>query len=169
MKGRQMKKLAILAAALGSVALGTGVSEAANTSGTFNVNITLTSTCTLGTVNAITFPNYTSGGAQVTANGGLAGGTFNVTCTNSFPYTFGLQTGNGAAVPPGASTINVTDNAVNLNYTLGLSAAGGTGNGSAQSYFVSGTIGAGQSGTCATASCTNAASTNAVQTLILNY
>lgn len=161
----QMKKLAVAVAALGAVALGSSVAEAANTSGTFNVNITLTSTCTLGTVSAVNFA-YTSaqGGAQAGTGGG-----FNVTCTNSFPYTFGLQAGNGAAVPPGASTIAVTDNAVNLNYSLGLSAAGGTGNGSAQAYNVTGTMGANQSGTCATASCTNAAATNAVQTLILNY
>jgi hypothetical protein len=58
---------------------------------------------------------------------------------------------------------------VNLSYTLGLSAAGGTGSGVAQAFNVTGTMGANQSGTCATASCTNAASTNAVQTLILNY
>jgi spore coat protein U-like protein len=160
-----MKKLAILVAALGAVTLGTGVSEAANTSGTFNVNIGLTSTCTLGTVTAVAFA-YTSaqGAAQAATGGG-----FNVTCTNSFPYTFGLQAGNGAAVPPGAATIPVTDNAVNLSYTRGLSAAGGTGSGVAQAFNVTGTMGANQSGTCATASCTNAASTNAVQTLILNY
>lgn len=165
MKMHQMKKLAALVAVLGAASLGTGVSEAANTSGTFNVNITLTSTCTLGTVSAVAFA-YTSaqGGAQAGTGGG-----FNVTCTTSFPYTFGLQAGNGAPVPPGVATIGVTDNAVNLNYSLGLSAAGGTGNGAAQAYNVTGTMAANQSGTCATASCTNAASTNAIQTLILNY
>jgi spore coat protein U-like protein len=164
MKKYHMKKLAILVAALGAVGLGSGVSEAANTSGTFNVNITLTSTCTLGAVSAVNFA-YTSLGAAQSATGG----GFNVTCTNSFPYTFGLQAGNGPAVPPGSATINVTDNGVNLNYSLGTSAAGGTGNGSAQAYSVTGTMGAGQSGTCTGATCTNAAATNAVQTLILNY
>ncbi len=165
MKMHRMKKLAIAIAALGAVALGSGIAEAASTSGTFNVNITLTSTCTLGSVTPVAFA-YTSlqGGAQTATGGG-----FNVTCTNSFPYTFGLQAGSGAATPPGTATIAVTDNAVNLAYTLGTSAAGGTGNGAAQSYSVTGTMGANQSGTCATASCTNAAATNKVQTLILNY
>jgi spore coat protein U-like protein len=160
-----MKKIAALVAVLGAATLVTGVSEAANTSNTFNVNITLTSTCTLGAVTALDFA-YTSaqGGAQAGTGGG-----FNVTCTNSFPYTFGLQAGNGAAVPPGSATINVTDNAVNLNYTLSTSAAGGSGNGAAQAYTVNGTMGANQSGTCAGASCTNGASTNHIHTLILNY
>ena len=82
---------------------------------------------------------------------------------------FGLQTGSGAASPPGAATVTVTDNAVNLQYVVGTSAAGGTGSGAAQSYNVTGTMAAGQPGTCATASCTNAAATNKTQTLILNF
>src|SRR5262245_57975218 len=160
-----MKKLAVAVAALGAVAMGSGVAQAANTSGTFNVSITLTSTCTLGTVGAVNFA-YTSaqGGAQAGT-----GGAFNVTCTNSLPYTFGLFAGATGATPPGTSTINVTDSQVALNYTLGLSAAGANGNGTPQGYNVTGTMGANQSGTCASATCTNSTSTNAVQTLILNY
>jgi hypothetical protein len=92
-----------------------------------------------------------------------------VSCTTSLPYTFGLQSGNGAATPPGAATIAVTDNAVNLSYSLGLSAAGGTGNGAAQPFNVTGSMAASQSGTCAVASCTNAAATNKTHTLIVNY
>lgn len=164
-----MKKLAVVVAALGSVAIGSGVAEAANTSGTFNVSITLTSACTLGAVSPVAFA-YTS------LQGGVSnatGGGFNVTCTNTLPYTFGLQAGNGAAVPPGTATINVTDNGVNLAYQLNLSAAGGTGNGSAQSFTVGGTMAASQAGNCALASCTNTAgatlSTNNIQTLIVNY
>jgi spore coat protein U-like protein len=164
MKTHRMKKLAVMVAALGAVALGTPMAQAANTSGTFQVNITLTSSCTLGSVTAVAFA-YTSLGALANATGG----NFNVTCTNTLPYTFGLQAGSGAASPPGSSTITVTDNAVNLQYQLGTSAAGGTGNGLAQAYTVNGTIAAAQSGTCAGASCTNAAATNKVQTLIVNY
>ena len=103
MRKHDVKKLAILVAALGMVGLGSGVSEAANTSGTLNVNITLTSTCTLGAVSPVAF-TYTSLGGAATATGG----GFSVTCTNSFPYTFGLQAGSGAAVPPGAATISVS-------------------------------------------------------------
>ncbi|HKW39528.1 MAG TPA: spore coat protein U domain-containing protein [Burkholderiales bacterium] len=169
MRRHQVRKLAVAVAALGAVALGAGVAEAANTSGTFNVNITLTSACQLGAVTPVAFA-YTSGQAAVS---NATGGGFSVSCTNTLPYTFGLQAGNGAATPPGTATINVTDNGVNLAYQLNLSAAGGTGNGASQAYSVGGTMAGAQAGTCALASCTNTAgataSTNNVQTLIVNY
>ena len=155
----------IIAASLVAAALGAGNAQAGSTSGQFNVSITLTSACTLGAVTPVAFAYTSLQGSAATATGG----GFSVTCTNSLPYTFGLQAGSGAATPPGASTVSVTDNAVNLGYNLGLSAAGGTGNGSAQSYSVTGTMAASQAGTCATASCTNGAATNKTQTLIVNY
>ena len=158
-----MKKL--MASLLVAGALGVAPSEAANTSGQFNVNVTLNSTCSLSAVTAVDF-TYTS--LQGAVQNGTAGG-YTVTCTNSLPYTFGLQAGTGAATPPGAATITVTDNAVNLQYVLGTSAAGGTGNGAAQAYNITGTMAGSQSGTCGVASCTNAAATNKTQTLILNF
>jgi len=159
------KKLALAVAALGALALGTDVAQAAAGSQQFNVSINLTSTCTLGAVTPVAF-SYTSlqGGSQAGT-----GGNFSVTCTNTLPYTFGLQAGTAAATPPGTATINVTDSAVNLNYTLGTNATGANGNGAAQNFNVTGTMGANQSGTCGTGSCTNGAATNAIQTLILNY
>ncbi len=155
----------ILTATAIAAALAAGNAQAGNTSGTFNVNVTLTSACTLSAVTNLAF-TYTSlqGGVS-----NAAGGGFSVSCTTSLPYTFGLQAGNGAATPPGAATLLVTDNAVNLDYTLGLSAAGGTGNGLAQNYSVTGAMAASQAGTCAAASCTNAAATNKTHTLIVNY
>jgi spore coat protein U-like protein len=158
-----MKRL--IAAGLVAAALASGNTQAGSTSGQFNVNVTLTSACTMSAVSDLAFA-YTSlqaGAATAT------GGGFSVTCTDSLPYTFGLQSGSGAATPPGAATISVTDNAVNLGYTLGLSAAGGTGNGAVQSYSVTGTMAGNQAGTCTAASCTNAAATNKTQTLIVNY
>jgi spore coat protein U-like protein len=155
----------IIAASLVAAALGASNAQAGNTSGQFNVSITLTSACTLGAVTPVAFAYTSLQGSAATATGG----GFSVTCTTSLPYTFGLQAGSGAATPPGASTVSVTDNAVNLGYSLGLSAAGGTGNGSAQSYSVTGTMASLQAGTCATASCTNGAATNKTQTLIVNY
>jgi spore coat protein U-like protein len=119
-------------------------------------------------LSAITAVAFTYTSLQGAVQNGTAGG-YTVTCTNSLPYTFGLQAGTGAATPPGAATITVTDNAVNLQYVLGTSAAGGTGNGAAQSYNITGTMAANQSGTCGVASCTNAAATNKTQTLILNF
>ena len=102
----------IIAATAVAAALAAGNAQAGSTSGTFNVNVTLTSSCTLAAV---------------------------------------------------------TDNAVNLNYSLGLSAVGGTGNGLAQPFSVTGTMAGSQAGTCAVASCTNAAATNKTHTLIVNY
>jgi spore coat protein U-like protein len=158
-----MKK--IIAATAVAAALAASNAQAGSTSGTFNVNVTLTAACTLGAVTdlAFTYTSLQAGPANAT------GGGFSVNCTNSLPYTFGLQSGNGAATPPGAATISVTDDAVNLGYSLGLSAAGGTGNGNPQAYSVTGTMNGGQAGTCAAASCTNAAATNRTHTLIVNY
>jgi spore coat protein U-like protein len=158
-----MKK--ILTASAIAAALAAGNAQAGSTSGTFNVNVTLTSACTLGAVTDLAFA-YTS--LQAGPANAIGGG-FSVSCTNSLPYTFGLQSGNGAATPPGAATISVTDNAVNLGYSLGLSAAGGTGDGNPQAYNVTGTMNGGQAGTCGVASCTNAAATNRTHTLIVNY
>jgi spore coat protein U-like protein len=155
----------ILTATAIAAALSAGNAQAGSTSGTFNVNVTLTSACTLSAVTNVAFA-YTS--LQVGAAAATGGG-FSVSCTNTLPYTFGLQSGNGAATPPGAASISILDDAVNLNYSLGLSAAGGTGNGAAQAFSVTGTMAGNQAGTCAAASCTNGAATNKIHTLIVNY
>ena len=139
---------------------------AQSTSGQFDVNITLTAGCSLSAITAVDFA-YTSfqGGVANATNGG-----FNVTCTTSLPYTFGLQAGAGAATPPGAATIGpINDDAVNLAYSLALSAAGGVGNGAAQGYSITGTMAAGQAGTCAASPCNNGTATNNTHTLIVNY
>src|SRR5258708_26813365 len=119
----KLKKL-ILATALGAAGMGFGSAQAANTSGTFTVNITLTSVCTLSAIANVAFA-YTS--FQVGAQP-ATGGNFTVTCTSTLPYTFGLQAGNGAAVPPGTATLApITDNSGgNLAYPLRLAAAGCT-------------------------------------------
>lgn len=147
-----MKKLALIAM-LGLVGLSSGTATAGTATGNFNVNITLTSVCQLTGPADLNF-SYTS--FQAGASTGT-GGAFSVQCTNSLPYTIALD------------QTNVTDDAVNLAYSLGLSAAGGTGNGAAQSFSVTGTMAGAQAGTCATASCTNAAATNKTRTLTITY
>jgi spore coat protein U-like protein len=161
-----MKRL-ILAAAVSVAALVAPAAQAQTfTSGQFTVAITLNSTCALSAVTDVSF-TYTSN-QGVAANS--AGGNFNVTCTNNLPYTFYLQAGTAAPVPPfSVTTINVTDALLNLNYDLQLSAAGGSGNGGAQPYSVTGTIGPGQPGTCGGATCTNALSGNRIHTLIVDF
>ncbi len=143
---KQLIKL-ILVAAFGIASLVTAPVQAANDSATVNVTVSLTSKCVFGAVTALAF-TYTSFGAL--ANG--TGGSFNMKCTNTMPYKIGFS---NAATP--AATLAVTDTATNLAYTLGVSAATGTGSGIDQAYSVTGTMAAGQAGTCLTAACTNGA------------
>ena len=90
-----LKIKALVAAAMLAGAM-TGTAHAAITSGTFQVDINLTSACSVSTINNVAFA-YTSFQAGVS---NATGGGFTVTCTNSLPYTFGLQTGSGAPTPP---------------------------------------------------------------------
>ena len=117
---------------------------------TFTVSILTPSTCTTTTPGNVFFA-YASFQASVQA---ATGGAFSVTCTNTLPYTFTITQNNLSLL--------------GLNYTLGTSAAGGTGNGGTQSYSVTGSMAASQSGTCASAGgICNA--TNATNTLTVNY
>lgn len=157
MKSFKMTKLALSSIAAVTMLAATVPSAQAltATSGNFNVNISLTPSCSVSTPAAINL-TYTS--FQGTAATGSSG--FTVTCTNTLPYT------------PSVSGAATTDDAVNLAYTLGFTApvGGGTGNGAAQAYTVDASIASGQSGTCsATAGCTNAAATNQVHTLTITY
>lgn len=65
---------------------------------------------------------------------------FTVDCTRGTSYTLALS--------PTSGTL------LGLNYTLALSGAGATGDGFAQPYTVTGSIAAGQAGTCSTGTCT---------------
>lgn len=148
-----MKK-SILALALLSSAFVTAPTHAATATATFNVNITLTSKCIVDTSSAAVNFTYTS--FQTTA-ATSTGGAVAVSCTNSLPYTLSL------------SNTSATDDALNLAYTLALSAGSGTGNGAAQAFTVTGTMAAGQAGTCSSATCVNTAATNKTKTLTVTY
>ena len=154
-----MKKL-LIAAAIGAAGLaGTGA-QAATTSGSFDVNITLTSACTLGTITAIDFA-YISG--QVAAQPATGGG-FNITCTNTLPYSFAIE--QPLATP---AVFPALDNSgINLTYSL-TPPANGSGNGAAQPLTITGSMAGGQAGTCAAASCTNATATNKTYFLVVTY
>lgn len=160
-----LKMKALAAAALFAAGM-SGSSYAASTSGTVAVDITLTSACTVSAITNVAFA-YTSFQGVIQNS---TGGGFTVTCTNTLPYTFGLQAGVLAPVPPGAASINVTDSVVNLAYTLNAP-AGAVGNAAAQNHTVAGTMAASQSGDCATLGgiCTNAGATNRIHTLIVNW
>ena len=90
----------------------TAIADAADAS-TRAALIWATNASTGAVINNVVF-NYTS---FQTAAATSTGGGFNVRCTNSLPYTLALNNS------------GVTDDAVNLAYTLSLSAASGTGNG----------------------------------------
>lgn len=164
-KKHYLKKTAMIALALGAAGVA-GTSQAATTSGTFNVNITLTSVCTMSAIAPVAF-SYTSN--QV-APAPATGGGYSVTCTTGLPYDVSLQAGTGGAYPGLNPTINVTDGVTQLNYTLGTTgptaAGGGTGTGVAQNYVINGSMAGSQVG-CGGPSC--AAAANNVHTLWLNY
>ena len=153
-----MNKL-LLVTALGLASLGLSSAHAASANGNFDVTINLTSVCVLGTIAPVAF-TYTSFGSAATGSGG----GFNVKCTNTLPFKVGFT---NAATP--AVTETVTDAAVNLQYTLGLSAATGVGTGADVAFSVTGTMPANQAGTCATGTCTNASSANKQRTLYVVY
>lgn len=149
-KMKKLTLLTLLAAAI--IALAAPSAQAATVSSTFNVNITLNTTCLVSSIPNIAL-SYTS--FQLGASSGSS--SYTVTCTNSLPYTMAV----GAA--------SVTDDALNLTYSVTPSAASGTGNGAAQTHSVAVSIAAGQSGTCAAASCANTAATNKLQTLTVTF
>ena len=155
-----MKKL-ILVIALGlSPILSVAPAQAANESATVNVTINLTSKCVFGTIAPVAFTYTSFQGTASTATGG----TFNMKCTNTMPYKIGFT---NAALP--AINDVVTDDAVNLAYTLGLSATTGTGSGVDQAYTVTGTMAAAQAGTCLSATCDNNSATNKTRTIYVVY
>lgn len=153
-----MKKLAVVAA-LAWTALVTAPTQAATTTGTFDVNITLTTNCLYAKTADVAFV-YTSFQTAATATPG----GFTVRCTNTLPYAVALD------------ALTTTDAVTNLTYTLALDASSKTGNGLTQAFAVSGTMAGDQAGTCATAgagtaagTCTNTLSANKQRTVTITY
>lgn len=104
--------------------------------GTFAAYASIRDNCYFSTPPATLAINYTAFSA--TARTGTS--NFQLSCTYNTPYTMSLATTTGTLV--------------GLNYSLALSAASGTGTSAPQTYTVTGTIPAGQAGTCAGATCT---------------
>lgn len=102
----------------------------------FSVSANIQHSCYFSSAPAALSMNYTSF-TSIPATGSAA---FQLSCTYNSPYTLTIG-------PP------VTGTLLGLNYSLALSAPGGTGIGGPQSFSVNGTVASGQSGTCATSSC----------------
>lgn len=104
--------------------------------GTIDVSIYAPATCVInpppGSI-SITYPAFSPLALSGTT-------TFGATCTDSMPYTLDVS--------PASGTL------AGVNYTVGLSAASAVGTGAIQTFTVTVTALAGQSGTCSTASCT---------------
>ncbi|QJR13892.1 spore coat protein U domain-containing protein [Usitatibacter palustris] len=115
--------------------------------GTVSGVIVTPALCTISTAPGTVAFTYAAFGPAVPASTAFA-----VTCTNLLPYTMSLD-----------ETVGVISG---LQYTLALSAAGGTGTGLSQPYSIDGNMPAGQAGTCAAATCPGVTQT---RTLIVTY
>jgi len=154
MNSLHMKKLAVSTIAAVTL-IAAAPAQSATVMSSFNVDITLTSLCSVSTPAPLTFA-YTA--FQVAAVNSTT--PFVVTCVGGLPYTVTLT---GA---------NVTDTAVGLAYSLAVASTDptpGVGTGAAQAYSINGTMAGGQAGTCSLASCNNAASTNSLKTITVTY
>ena len=110
------------------------VAQASTVTGNFNVTVTLPSACTVTAPANVAF-TYTSFQGAV-ANS--TGGGFLLSCTNTLPYALSLDVS--------------TNTVIGLVYALTLP-ANGNGTGAGQALTITGTMAAGQGGTCAVASC----------------
>jgi spore coat protein U-like protein len=129
-----------------TISLYQGTSNTLLATGTFPVSIMVGASCTISSAPGTMTFNYTSFGSAANANT-----AFGATCTNLLPYSMSLDTTTGTLL--------------GLNYSLALSAGSATGNGLQQSYSITGTMVAGQAGTCAAGTCSASAS----HTLTISY
>jgi len=105
------------------------VAQAVDLPSNFDVTVALTSVCEISTAPGTVAFTYTA--FQV--GNATANTSFGVRCTSNLGYTMALDT-------PGSESVG------GLTYSLALSAASGTGSGSAQSYNINGTMAGGQAG-----------------------
>src|SRR5882762_6733519 len=104
-------RLYVIAAAAAACFLPSATSSfAATSTATFNVQVTIVATCTINSASALNFGSQ----GVFTANVDQFS-TIQVQCTNTTPYTIGLDAGLGTA-------------------TVGTNTVAATGNGAAQSY-----------------------------------
>jgi len=102
---------------------------------TFPVSISTPATCSVTTPPGnVAFGTYVAMGAAVNAATNFA-----VTCTNYLPYTMSLDAGSGVIA--------------GVQYNVSLSTTAATGNGTAQTHTIDGSLPAGQAGACTGATC----------------
>lgn len=113
---------------------------------TFPVTVTVSPKCAVTTPPGVLTLAYTS--FQNTAATGST--SFAATCTNALPYSLSLDATSGTLL--------------GLTYSLAVPAGTFIGTGLAQSYAISGSIAAGQVGTCAAATCSGTATHSVIIT-----
>ncbi len=127
--------------------MGTGAVDAATTTTTFSVQMTITSACTINSASALNF-----GSSGVIAANVDQTSTIQVQCTNSTPYNIGLNAGTGTGAT--VAVRKMTNGANTINYslysdagrttvwgdTVGTDTVSATGSGAAQSYTVYGRV-----------------------------
>lgn len=133
-------------AAIVAIALGGHACFAATTTTTFNVSLTITSACTVSAT-AMAFGSSGIISASIDASS-----TVTVTCSNTTPYSVGLDAGIGAGAT--VTTRKMTSGGATVDYslyqdngrstiwgnTVGTNTVGGTGNGSGQALTVYGRV-----------------------------
>ncbi len=167
-----MKKIALIAAMAATAFASSFSAQAATASGTFNVVLNLTSKCEINgttTATGAVITDLTMSYTSFQTTDSTASTNFSVRCTDGLAYSMAL------------STAGVTDDALNLGYTLNLSTSAThasanngslgslTGSATPTTYYIHGTVAANQAGTCASTTCTNAAATNRARTLTITY
>ena len=119
-----------------TITLSYGPNPQSTATNIFSVSISTPAVCNVTAAPGNIVFNYTA----FTASAVTASTTFGATCTNALPYTMALDATSGTML--------------GLNYTLALGAASSVGTGSQQTISITGTMAAGQSGTCTVGTCT---------------
>jgi spore coat protein U-like protein len=141
----QTRAILSLAAALAALA---GVAQAATTTSTFQVNLTIQAQCTIVSTAVLSF------GTNGVINANIdQSTTVNVQCTNTTPYNVGLDAGaNGGTVTtrlmkggPSNETIQYklfsnSGRTTNWGNTVGTDTVAGTGNGASQTLTIYGRV-----------------------------
>ncbi|WP_036263873.1 Csu type fimbrial protein [Methylocapsa aurea] len=132
---------------LGTLLFSAGTALAATTTTTFTVQMTITSSCIINSASTL---NFGSSGVLSAAVPGTS--TIQVQCTNTTPYTIGLDAGTGAGATVAAR--KMTNGANTITYslyqdsghttvwgeTIGTNTVVGTGDGSSISHTVFGLV-----------------------------
>ncbi len=138
-------KSAILAASLGLVAI--PAAHAATATGSLNLSITISATCSVVSATAIDFGTMSAIAANVDQTS-----TLTVNCSSTTPYNIGLSAGGGSGAT--VATRKMTSGANTINYTLyrdaartqvwgttiGTDTATGTGTGANQAVTIYGRV-----------------------------